>query len=361
MHEPAYKVRLTLDSTRAQRNPRLTHPLLCRQPMNVADKMIWVQKHLGKEWLKRVIITSDKTLVRGRVLIDDKMDITGSAKPAWEHVLFAQPFQTHFPPKPRQRVLRHWGDWRALVGAPPTPKQQLAHALEAHEKRPPVRRHESIADGWALGEWVQSLPISQVISRHLERMAPQNQTAGGVVAFLGALGEQSSSELLFELLAGAWKEAAELLRTEAQLLAGGEDSATQSSDRKVTGSNCHDDHSLVNSSVYTFHSLSCQRPNTSNLGLWTPSSTVWTRWLARPTPTSCRCENFGPPIGSESRCCYIYRILPESSLPSGHVQGALLRPARQAVVSHEQLQHLHHKRDRVVVRAFAPMSTDPAG
>ncbi len=40
-------------------------------------------------------ITSDKTLVTGDILIDDKMDIKGKRSAEWEHVIFGRPYQVH--------------------------------------------------------------------------------------------------------------------------------------------------------------------------------------------------------------------------------------------------------------------------
>ncbi len=37
----------------------------------------WVEKHLGYDFLEQVILTRDKTLIAGDILIDDKPDILG--------------------------------------------------------------------------------------------------------------------------------------------------------------------------------------------------------------------------------------------------------------------------------------------
>lgn len=37
----------------------------------------WVEKHLGHDFLEQVILTRDKTLITGDILIDDKPDILG--------------------------------------------------------------------------------------------------------------------------------------------------------------------------------------------------------------------------------------------------------------------------------------------
>ncbi|KPP68222.1 5'(3')-deoxyribonucleotidase, mitochondrial-like [Scleropages formosus] len=81
------------------------------------EKYAWIEKHLGYEFLERTILTRDKTLVSGDLLIDDKPDILGAeANPAWEHVLFTACHNKHLPPCPSRRRLLSWDDdWRALL------------------------------------------------------------------------------------------------------------------------------------------------------------------------------------------------------------------------------------------------------
>jgi 5'-nucleotidase len=75
-----------------------------------SEKMAWVREHLGEEWLNRMVITSDKTLVRGDVLIDDKPDIKGAMAPVWKHVVFDAPYNRHV----LQRLDR-WSDWKDVL------------------------------------------------------------------------------------------------------------------------------------------------------------------------------------------------------------------------------------------------------
>src|SRR3989338_7794309 len=58
----------------------------------LADKRMWVQKHFGDDMAKAMIFTRDKTLIRADYLIDDKPVIQGALEPAWEYVIFDQPF-----------------------------------------------------------------------------------------------------------------------------------------------------------------------------------------------------------------------------------------------------------------------------
>lgn len=62
--------------------PHLTNPSCYTQ------KAKWVEQYLGFEWLELLIITRDKTMVIGDVLLDDKPEPLGNNIPTWEHVLF---------------------------------------------------------------------------------------------------------------------------------------------------------------------------------------------------------------------------------------------------------------------------------
>lgn len=69
---------------------------LCTSPMIpqfhncVLEKYEWVEKHLGTEWVRKLIMAADKTMVKGDILIDDRPEIKGAIKPEWEHVLYDQ-------------------------------------------------------------------------------------------------------------------------------------------------------------------------------------------------------------------------------------------------------------------------------
>ncbi|KAM4527082.1 5'(3')-deoxyribonucleotidase, mitochondrial [Fundulus diaphanus] len=81
------------------------------------EKYAWVEKHLGPDFLDQVILTRDKTLIAGDLLIDDKPDIRGvEPRPAWEHVLFTACHNKHLSVAPSQRRLLSWSDdWRAVL------------------------------------------------------------------------------------------------------------------------------------------------------------------------------------------------------------------------------------------------------
>lgn len=70
---------------------------ICTSPLNqyrhcVLEKYEWIEAHLGFEFTHRMMVSKDKTLVRGDVLVDDKPHITGTLQPTWRHILFDQPY-----------------------------------------------------------------------------------------------------------------------------------------------------------------------------------------------------------------------------------------------------------------------------
>ena len=91
-----------------------------------------------KSWVDRIILTRDKTLVRGDILLDDAPLAKGSSlEPVWEHVYFDQPYNRPgaSDADPSRRRLVAWKDWGARCRYRPTrgsasegeaPRSQLA-------------------------------------------------------------------------------------------------------------------------------------------------------------------------------------------------------------------------------------------
>lgn len=77
----------------------------------------WVDKHLGPQFVERIILTRDKTVVLGDLLIDDKDTILGQEEiPSWEHILFTCCHNQHLALPPTRRRLLSWSDnWREII------------------------------------------------------------------------------------------------------------------------------------------------------------------------------------------------------------------------------------------------------
>lgn len=91
-----------------------TSPMLEYYENCVSEKYQWIELHLGRKFLGRMIQTSDKTLARGDILIDDKPVITGSLEPAWEHIMFDAPYNGHIKDKKRLDWTNF--DWKNILG-----------------------------------------------------------------------------------------------------------------------------------------------------------------------------------------------------------------------------------------------------
>jgi 5'-nucleotidase len=76
-----------------------------------SDKMLWIAEHFPS-LRRKVVVSKDKTLVRGHVLIDDKPEVSGALTPVWQHVLFETPGNAHVA---ADVSLSSWGEVEWLV------------------------------------------------------------------------------------------------------------------------------------------------------------------------------------------------------------------------------------------------------
>lgn len=90
---------------------------ICTSPKSgnkycVKEKYEWVEQHLGSDWLKRVIVTKDKTIIKADFLIDDKDEIKGLVKkPSWEHFIYDQPYNREVTSVRRLT----WETWKSAL------------------------------------------------------------------------------------------------------------------------------------------------------------------------------------------------------------------------------------------------------
>lgn len=90
---------------------------ICTSPLHhyqncLVEKYDWIERHFGFEVTKRMILTQDKTLIRGQYLIDDKPEIQGTYQPEWEHILFDAPYNRDI--LGRKRI--DWSSWERVLG-----------------------------------------------------------------------------------------------------------------------------------------------------------------------------------------------------------------------------------------------------
>jgi 5'(3')-deoxyribonucleotidase len=90
----------------------LVRPLTQYYEHCVLEKYQWVESNFGRNWTDRLVLTRDKTIIQGDILIDDRPDIVGAVKnPHWEHVIFEQPYNTHVTGKRRLT----WSTWKKTL------------------------------------------------------------------------------------------------------------------------------------------------------------------------------------------------------------------------------------------------------
>ncbi|XP_072916348.1 5'(3')-deoxyribonucleotidase, mitochondrial-like [Hemitrygon akajei] len=111
-----------VEAVKEMANMKNTDVFICTSPIRKYDhcpfeKYAWVEKHLGKEFLELMVLTLDKTLISGSLLIDDKPDISGvEPHPEWEHILFSACHNMHVQLRAPGRRLQSWADdWKLLL------------------------------------------------------------------------------------------------------------------------------------------------------------------------------------------------------------------------------------------------------
>lgn len=84
---------------------------LIGNPNGASEKYDWVEEKLGGDWVGKLILAPDKTMVRGDILIDDRPEIKGAQQPLWEHVLYDHLYNQHI--EGRRRMT--WANWREVL------------------------------------------------------------------------------------------------------------------------------------------------------------------------------------------------------------------------------------------------------
>ena len=84
---------------------------LIGNPTGASEKYDWIEEHLGRDWLGKVILAPDKTMVRGDILIDDRPEVKGSQTPVWEHILYDHLYNQHM--EGRRRLT--WANWSEVL------------------------------------------------------------------------------------------------------------------------------------------------------------------------------------------------------------------------------------------------------
>lgn len=111
-----------LDALKEMSEMKGVDVFICSSPLfdytySPKEKIQWIDEHLGKDWIGKIILARDKTLVNGHILIDDRVDIKGACTdPTWQHVLFTACHNKNIKVKGKKR-LENWtdGSWKTLI------------------------------------------------------------------------------------------------------------------------------------------------------------------------------------------------------------------------------------------------------
>jgi 5'-nucleotidase len=91
--------------------------LICTSPLTASstcmqEKYDWVRHYFGQKMASNMVITKDKTMVRGDILIDDRPEVRGRFEPNWEHILFHAPYNAAVA---NRRRLNRWVDVITMI------------------------------------------------------------------------------------------------------------------------------------------------------------------------------------------------------------------------------------------------------
>ena len=90
-------------------------------PGCTAGKLEDIDTLLGPKWTERLILSKDKTLVKGDVLFDDKPEITGAHVPSWTHIMVDQDYNRYVETPHRMTDAAAWRDMVGNVFGPRIP------------------------------------------------------------------------------------------------------------------------------------------------------------------------------------------------------------------------------------------------
>lgn len=79
---------------------RVAEVWICTKPLEANpycrdDKAAWVERYLGEHWLRRLILSPDKSMVRGSILLDDAPKPPWFERAEWAPVIFPTPWNGH--------------------------------------------------------------------------------------------------------------------------------------------------------------------------------------------------------------------------------------------------------------------------
>lgn len=107
------------------------------------EKLEWVRYHLGESFVKKLVFISDKTMIYGDILIDDKPTLQSEGVKgfgsSWRQIVFDAPYNRQMENTLYPRLYR-WKDWRELI----YPLTKLVKPEEIHFAKMSLKMSENI-------------------------------------------------------------------------------------------------------------------------------------------------------------------------------------------------------------------------
>lgn len=101
-----------------RRATELGHKIfVCASPLrghkrSIAEQYDWVERNLGDHIAECMIVSHDKTILAGNVLINNGWEVIGSMVPRWHQVVFESPYNRKPPPE-APRI--NWKNWERVM------------------------------------------------------------------------------------------------------------------------------------------------------------------------------------------------------------------------------------------------------
>ena len=161
-------------------------------PLGAAEKLSWVSKHLGEDWVERVILTSDTTLLVGDVMIDARSEVMGRrAFPEWTHISYRRT-TPHKLANGKELLLQNWQGWKPVV----------ERALRQRNLCSTHSKDESfnLPADWSLADWFRGCDLGKVVADALDL---EGASAPAQYAALRELGQLDTPDPIMRILGHA--------------------------------------------------------------------------------------------------------------------------------------------------------------
>lgn len=105
---------------------KIFNTYICTSPLQtnptcIEDKTWWIRNYLGNNFIKKTIISHDKTLINGDILIDDNPKINGVILfPKWKQLIFERAYNKNI-----DKAKINWNNYQEILEKEIKKKEQM--------------------------------------------------------------------------------------------------------------------------------------------------------------------------------------------------------------------------------------------